>query len=184
MDQHHSQDDHIDAATAPADRIAFVQACWHRDIVERARDSFIAELARRGHPADVLEVFEVPGSFEIPLQAQILAKSGRYDAIVAAGLVVDGGIYRHEFVAATVLDALMRIQLDTGVPMISVVLTPQRFHEHDDHQRFFREHFVIKGAEAAAACLATIANIKRASLLRTSPPRRLAKRRTEARAAS
>ncbi|MBI3514691.1 MAG: 6,7-dimethyl-8-ribityllumazine synthase [Proteobacteria bacterium] len=185
MDRHHSQDDHIDAAAAPADRIAFVQACWHKDIVERGRDAFIAELARRGHPPDALEVLEVPGSFEIPLQAQILAKSGRYAAVVAAGFVVDGGIYRHEFVAATVLDALMRIQLDTGVPMISVVLTPQRFHEHDDHRRFFREHFEIKGAEAATACLATIANLKRASLLRASPPRRLAKRRpAETRAAS
>jgi 6,7-dimethyl-8-ribityllumazine synthase len=41
------------------------------------------------------------------------------------------------------------------------VLTPQRFHDHDDHRRFFREHFLVKGAEAAAACVATIDNMKR-----------------------
>ncbi len=165
---------------APIDRVAFVQACWHQDIVDRCRDSFVAEMARLGHPAGAVEIFEVPGSLEIPLEAQILAKSGRYAAVVAAGFVVDGGIYRHEFVAATVIDALMRVQLDTGVPMISAVLTPQRFHEHDDHKRFFREHFVIKGAEAAQACLKTIANLKRASLLRPEPPRRLPKRRDAA----
>jgi 6,7-dimethyl-8-ribityllumazine synthase len=183
MSRHDSQDDHGDAAQA--DRIAFVQACWHKDIVDRGRAAFVAELKRRGHPAAALEIFEVPGSFEIPLQAQILAKSGRYAAVVAAGFVVDGGIYRHEFVAATVLDALMRIQLDTGVPMISVVLTPQRFHESEDHKRFFLEHFVIKGTEAATACLATIANLKRANLLRADPPRRITKHRpVDARAAS
>jgi len=183
MDRH-SQDDHIDHGAVPAERIAFVAAAWHRDIVERGRAAFAAELARRGQPPDTVEFFEVPGSFEIPLHAQILAKSGRYAAVVAAGFVVDGGIYRHEFVAATVLEALMRVQLDTGVPVISMVLTPQRFHEHDEHRRFFREHFVIKGTEAATACLETIAALKRVNLLRASPPRRLARRRPEARAAS
>jgi 6,7-dimethyl-8-ribityllumazine synthase len=72
---------------------------------------------------------------------------------VACALVVDGGIYRHEFVASAVIDGLMRVQLDTGVPVISAVLTPKDFHDHADHQRFFAEHFVIKGTEAAQACL-------------------------------
>jgi 6,7-dimethyl-8-ribityllumazine synthase len=88
-----------------------------------------------------------------------LAVSGRYAAIVAAGFVVDGGIYRHEFVADAVISALMRVQIDTEVPVISAVLTPQRFHEHQEHQRFFREHFLVKGAEAASACARTILNI-------------------------
>ena len=103
----------------------------------------------------------MPGSFEIPLHAQILAKTRRYTAIVAAGLVVDGGIYRHEFVAEAVISGLMRVQLDTEVPVISAVLTPQRFHAHEEHQRFFREHFVVKGAEAAEACARTIDNLRR-----------------------
>ena len=61
--------------------------------------------------------------------------------------------------ADAVIGALMRVQLDTDVPIISAVLTPQRFHEHQEHQRFFREHFLIKGAEAAAACVRTVENI-------------------------
>lgn len=148
-------------ATQTHQRIALIQACWHRDIVDQCRQSFLAELTRRGFPAGQVDVIEVPGSFEIPLQAKLLAKSGRYAAIVATGFIVDGGIYRHEFVSTAVIDALMRIQLETEVPVLSAVLTPQRFHEHDSHTAFFREHFVIKGVEAAHACLATLENMAR-----------------------
>src|SRR5215468_311207 len=81
---------------AKPQRIAFVQSSWHPDVVAEARDAFLHEAEAR-HLTHV-DIFEVPGSFEIPLHAQILAKTRRYTAIVAAGLVVDGGIYRHEFV--------------------------------------------------------------------------------------
>ena len=72
-----------------------------------------------------------------------------------------GGIYRHDFVAHAVIDGLMRVQLDTGVPVISAVLTPHHFHEHAEHRRYFSEHFVVKGGEAARACLATVAALAR-----------------------
>jgi len=142
-------------------RIAFVQACWHRDVVDEGRDAFLAELQRHGLGSDRVDLYEVPGSLEIPLQAKLLAKTGRYSSIVAAGFVVNGGIYRHEFVAQTVLDALMRIQLDTDVPIISMVLTPRNFHEHEAHQEFFHEHFKVKGAEAAQACVKTLENLRK-----------------------
>ncbi len=141
-------------------RIAFIQSCWHRDIVDESRDSFLKIIGQNGFRRNQVDLFEVPGAFEIPLHAKLLAKSGQYAAIVAAGFVVDGGIYRHEFVAASVIDALMAVQLDTEVPVISLVLTPQRFHEHDEHRDFFRGHFVLKGAEAARACAATIAGLR------------------------
>src|SRR3954449_11206028 len=110
-------------------RVAFVQSSWHREVVEECRRAFLAEIELRGIAPAQIDLFEVPGSFEIPLHAQILAKTRRYTAIVAAGLVVDGGIYRHEFVADTVIKALMDVQLRTGVPVFSAVLTPQQFHE-------------------------------------------------------
>jgi 6,7-dimethyl-8-ribityllumazine synthase len=108
-------------------RIAFVQSCWHKDIVDRCRESFMAEMAKRGFAGTAIDVFEVPGAFEIPLQAKMLARTGRYAAVVASGFVVDGGIYRHEFVADAVISGLMRVQLETDVPVISAVLTPQRY---------------------------------------------------------
>ncbi|MEO7641469.1 MAG: 6,7-dimethyl-8-ribityllumazine synthase, partial [Ramlibacter sp.] len=141
-------------------RIAVVSSSWHRDLVQRATRSLVTELVQSQIAADQIHEFEVPGAFEIPLQALRLAQSGRYDAIVACGLVVDGGIYRHDFVAAAVIDGLMRVQLDTRVPVLSVVLTPKEFHEHEVHLRFFEEHLASKGVEAAQACVRTLANQK------------------------
>src|SRR5882757_5428748 len=144
---------------AKPQRVAFVQSAWHREVVEECRIAFLAEIAAR-HITNV-DLFEVPGSFEIPLHAQILAKTRRYTAIVAAGLVVDGGIYRHEFVADTVIKALMDVQLRTEVPVFSAVLTPQQFHESAAHFEFFRKHFAVKGVEVAEACANTLLSLER-----------------------
>jgi 6,7-dimethyl-8-ribityllumazine synthase len=132
-----------------AARVAFIQAGWHGEIVDQARQGFAEEMTRLAFPGEIIDRFQVPGAFEIPLHAQMLARTGRYAAIVAAALVVDGGIYRHDFVAETVVQALMQVQLSTETPVFSVVLTPHQFHEHEVHQRFFLEHLRLKGAEAA-----------------------------------
>jgi 6,7-dimethyl-8-ribityllumazine synthase len=153
-----------------AARVAFVQSCWHRDIVDQSRTAFLKCIPRHGIARDQVDCFEVPGAFEIPLHVKLLAKTGRYAAVVAAGFVVDGGIYRHEFVASSVIDALMRVQMETEVPVISAVLTPQAFHEHDSHKKFFSEHFVVKGEEAARACAAAISGIRQLRLLQVSAP--------------
>ena len=142
-------------------RIAFVQSSWHRDVVMEARIAFLDEIEVRHIPRERVDIFEVPGSFEIPLHAQLLAKTRRYTAIVAAGLVVDGGIYRHEFVADTVIKALMDVQLRTEVPVFSAVLTPQHFHESQAHFDFFRKHFATKGIEVAEACANTLLSLER-----------------------
>ena len=142
-----------------AGRIAFVHALWHADIVREAYIGFVEEMALLGFNQDVIELFETPGSFEIPLHAQTLARTGRYAAIIAAGFVVDGGIYRHDFVASTVIQALMQVQLSTETPVFSVVLTPHHFHEHDTHQGFFHAHFRTKGQEAARACVGTLQSL-------------------------
>lgn len=140
-------------------RVAVVSSMWHRDIIANALGAISAEFSQQKIPAANLEFFEVPGAFEIPLHAKALCESGRYDAIIACGFVVDGGIYRHEFVASAVIDGLMQVQLQTGVPVFSSVLTPKNFHEHEDHIRFFASHFVTKGTEVAKACLATVASM-------------------------
>jgi 6,7-dimethyl-8-ribityllumazine synthase len=145
-------------------RIAFVHGLWHGDIVQRGRDSFIDHIVPLGIPRELIELFPVPGAFEIPLHAKLLAGSGRFQAIVACAFVVDGGIYRHDFVAQAVIDGLMRVQLDTLVPVFSVVLTPHHFHDHAPHERFYREHFVTKGAEAARACVQTLESLRGISM--------------------
>ena len=145
----------------PPPHIAFVQSCWHKDLVDQIKKGFVAEGAELGIPEDSIDFFEVPGAFEIPLHARRLAETGTYDAIVAAGLVVDGGIYRHEFVAEAVISGLMLVQLETGVPVLSAVLTPHHFHEHETHRGFFFDHLETKGTEAARACAHTVEALER-----------------------
>lgn len=150
---------------APNPRIALIQARWHSDIVDQCRIGFEGELQRQGVKPERFDVFDAPGSFDIPLLARKLAESGRYDAIIAAGLVVDGGIYRHDFVAGSVVNALLTAQMETGVPMLSAVLTPHHFQEHAQHIDFFTRHFLTKGQEAARACLQIIHTFRQVAQL-------------------
>jgi 6,7-dimethyl-8-ribityllumazine synthase len=142
-------------------RIAFIQSRWHADVVDACRRAFLEEASRLGRHSSGIDVFDVPGAFEIPLHAQLLARSGRYAAIAAAGLVVDGGIYRHEFVASAVIEGLMRVQLETETPVFTAVLTPQSFHGHETHLRFFREHAEVKGKELARTMVETLESLDR-----------------------
>ena len=64
-------------------------------------------------------------------------------------------------VGEVVISALMGIQLETGVPVFSAVLTPQHFHEHEEHRKFFTAHFLTKGKEVAQACLETVASLRK-----------------------
>lgn len=129
-------------------RFAFIKAQWHADIVDRALDGFLELI-----PATQVDAFDVPGAFEMPLLARDLAHTGRYGAVACAAFVVDGGIYRHEFVASAVIDGLMRAGMDTGVPVLSVSLTPHQYQETEHHNAIFRAHFAEKGREAARAAL-------------------------------
>ena len=137
-------------------RVAFVQSAWHRDVIEQCRLAFLTEIEQRGIERARIDLFEVPGSFEIPLHVQLLAKTRRYTAIVAAGLVVDD-----EYIAETVIRALMDVQLRTEVPVFSAVMTPQQFHETAAHFDFFRKHFATKGVEVAEACANTLLSLER-----------------------
>lgn len=107
-------------------RIAFVQSNWHTDIVGQARAGFEATLEGKAE----VEIFIVPGAFELPLHVRTVA-----DAVISG---------------------LMRVQLDIGVPVFSSVLTPQQFHESEDHHKFFMDHMLGKGREVAATCSATL----------------------------
>src|SRR5258705_2357657 len=92
-------------------RVAFVQSAWHREVIEQCRLAFLAEIEERGIERARIDLFEVPGSFEIPLHVQLLAKTRRYTAIVAAGLLVDD-----EYIAENRITALMGGQPRTQMP--------------------------------------------------------------------
>ncbi len=142
-------------------RIAFVQSSWHYDVVAGCREAFWQGMAERGVADQQIDLFEVPGAFEIPLHVQLLAKTRRYTALVAAALVVDGGGRGDELISGAVIQALMDVQLRTEVPVFSAVLTvPQVGAAAEDTatlSRLFRD----KGGEVAAACTATLLSLER-----------------------
>lgn len=147
-------------------KIAFIRARWHADIVDQALEGFQAEATAVGLSAENISVFDVPGAFEMPMLATKLAETNKFDAIVAAAWVVDGGIYRHDFVASAVVDGLMNAQLATGVPVFSVSLTPHNYQETEFHNEVYIKHMYQKGREAANAVamqLKTLAAVRELS---------------------
>jgi len=142
-------------AVGQSPQIALIQSCWHRDIVDESRDAFLKHIQTLGIAREQVDCYEVPGAFEIPLHVQILAKTRRYTAIVAAGLVIDD-----EYIAETVIRALMDVQLRTEIPVFSAVVTPQQFRETADLE-FLRQHFAVKGTGVAEACANTLLSLER-----------------------
>jgi len=132
-------------------KCAFVKALWHAEIVDNALVGFHKVIDENS-----VDVFTVPGALEMPLIARDLARSGRYEAVVAAAFVVDGGIYRHEFVAQAVVNGLVQVGLETNVPIFSVSLTPHQYQETEHHKQIYREHFIQKGEEAGRAVSRTV----------------------------
>ena len=125
-------------------------------------------------PGDVeIEVIEAPGVVEIPLLCKLTAQTGEYDAIAVAGLIVDHGVYRHEFVAQSVMDSIMAVQMETEVPIIYGILTAQDFMS-EGREQFFFDHFLIKGKEAANACAKTLENVARLKGTTPAAPRAIA----------
>jgi 6,7-dimethyl-8-ribityllumazine synthase len=139
-------------------RIGVIISAWHAELVSVCKQALYHELTELGVDVEnTVTLVEAPGALEFPLIAQTMAKTGDYAAIAVIALVVDGGIYRHEFVAQAVVDGIVRVSLDTNVPVLSASLTPQKFDEkNEDHKEFFKNHLVIKGKELAHACVETV----------------------------
>lgn len=140
-------------------KIAYIQAAWHTEITNPAKEAFLTQISKRGYTAADVEFFSAPGALEIPLMAKKLAKTGKYVAVACSGLVVDGGVYRHDFVAHAVLQGIVNASLQTEVPILSAVLTPHQYHEHATHADFFKQHMVVKGTELANACADIVAGL-------------------------
>ena len=133
-------------------KIAVLSASWHVDIVNSAEESFIEAMKGHGYDEKQIDVIKVPGALEIPLAGKMALENG-YDIAVGIAFVVNGGIYRHEFVAHTVVQSILDASLETRKPFLSVVLAPQAFNEDlDVYEEMYVKHMVVKGQEAAEAC--------------------------------
>jgi 6,7-dimethyl-8-ribityllumazine synthase len=100
---------------------AIALACFYEQLAEKLLAGARAAFAEHGH-LDI-EVFEVPGAFELPLAASYAAASGRFAGVACLGAVIRGENDHYDYVCAEVARGVMRVQLDTGVPCAFGVLT-------------------------------------------------------------
>jgi 6,7-dimethyl-8-ribityllumazine synthase len=104
-----------------SDSYALVVGCFYGDLAARLQAGALETFAQAGH-ADV-EVFEVPGAFELPLAASYAARSGRFAGVACLGAVIRGETDHYDFVCAETARGVMQVQLETGVPCAFGVLT-------------------------------------------------------------
>lgn len=144
---------HLDKRSTPSAapfRFGIVSAEWNTEITDPltqgAGETLIELGARRYH----IDVKKVPGSFELPIGAKLLIDSGKYDAVIAIGSVIQGETRHFEFVCQAVAQGVKDVSLQTGVPVIFCVLTDDTMEQAK--ARSGGKHG-NKGVEAAIAAV-------------------------------
>ncbi|MBV9242221.1 MAG: 6,7-dimethyl-8-ribityllumazine synthase [Acidobacteria bacterium] len=133
-------------------RFAIVVSRWNHDYTSRLETG--AREALAGASADT---YVVPGSFELPLAAKAAAQTGRFDAVIALGVVIRGDTPHFDYVAGQAASGLMQASLDTGVPVLFGVITADT-HEQAEARCGVRED--NKGYEAALSAIETVAALR------------------------
>lgn len=147
----------LDGLEARGAKVAVVAASWHTAVMDGLLAGASRALSAAGVSADVVRV---PGSFELPVAAARLARSG-YDAVVALGVVIRGGTPHFEYVCQAATVGLTQVSVDTGVPVGFGVLTCDTEAQALDRAGL-PGSAEDKGAEAAEAALATLLSLRRA----------------------
>ena len=132
-----------------------MRATWNPDIVDRLSDGVQRGLDELG-VNDVTEV-TVPGCFEIPLAAQMLANSGRIDAIVAIGAVIRGETTHYELVSEGAAQGVMAVQLETGLPIGFGLVTVENIEQALERSEGPGGHNVGEEAAYVAVNMALLA---------------------------
>jgi 6,7-dimethyl-8-ribityllumazine synthase len=131
-------------------RFALVVARWNEFITSRLLGGAIDALVRHGAARENLTEVWVPGSWEIPLAAQRLAASGRYQAVICLGCVIRGQTPHFEYVAAEVAKGIAQVTLATGVPVTFGIITADSLEQAIDRAGTKAGN---KGADAALAAV-------------------------------
>ena len=135
-------------------KVGVVMCRFNLDVCEGLLSACTDELLRLGVAAGDITIATVPGALEAPLTLQTMARSGRFDALVALGAVIRGETYHFELVSNEQGAGLTRVTLDTGVPIANGILTTE-----DDDQALARTR--QKGEDCAQAAV-EMANLLRA----------------------
>ena len=135
-------------------KYALVWSRFNQTIVRKLLEGAKEVFAVHGIGEDQLYLAEVPGAWELGHAAQKLAQSGRFDAVITLGAIIRGGTPHFDFVAKGTVDQLVRVSLDTGVPVVLGVLTTDT--EAQAFDRVGGRHG-NKGAEAAMTAIEMVA---------------------------
>jgi 6,7-dimethyl-8-ribityllumazine synthase len=139
-------------------RIALVVSEFNPEVTGGLRRGACGWLAEQGVSVAEADVIEAPGAFELPLLAQALARSGRYDGVVCLGCVIKGDTAHFEFISLGASLGLMNASLATETPIAFGVLTT---YSDDQADARSRDDAANKGREAAAACFKAIQALRR-----------------------
>jgi 6,7-dimethyl-8-ribityllumazine synthase len=153
-----------DLKSAAGAGFAIVVARFNDVVTRKLLDSAVATLTRYGVADDCITVVWAPGSFELPLVADSLARSGRFAAVICLGAVVQGETLHHKYINAEVSRAIMEIGIDTGIPVLFGVLTCRNMEQALDRAGGIAGN---KGSEAALAALEMVGLLQKLNL----PPR-------------
>ena len=144
--------------TASGERFAIVVARFNDLVTDRLTSGAIDTITRLGGDDDAIDVFKVPGAFEIPLTASRLAASGRYSAVICLGAVIQGSTSHHEYINNQVASGLMSAMQSSGIPVTFGVLTCESME-----QALNRAGGKVgnKGEEAATAAIELVSLLKK-----------------------
>ncbi|MCD6304504.1 MAG: 6,7-dimethyl-8-ribityllumazine synthase [Planctomycetes bacterium] len=134
----------------PEARFAIVVSRFNEFVTSKLLGGALDAMRRHKVPDDNIDVVWSPGSFEIPLLALRLARSGRYEAVVCIGAVIRGGTDHHQYIASEVAKGVAQAALASGVPVIFGVLTCDSVEQAVDRAGAKSGN---KGADAATAAI-------------------------------
>ena len=136
--------------TASSFRFAIVASRWNDAIVSRLIEGARKALKHASAADDAIELFRVPGAFEIPLCAQKAAEAKKFDAVICLGVVIRGDTPHFEYIAASAARGISEASLRTGVPLLFGVITADNVAQADERSRDDQNN---KGYEAAMAAV-------------------------------
>jgi 6,7-dimethyl-8-ribityllumazine synthase len=154
--QGHGEKSQLSPRTAARLRLAIIRAEYNRDITLSLETKCVQALREGGIAAKHIDLYSVPGCFEIPLVAKRLAELGRYDALIALGAVVRGDTHHFDLVANECARGIMQVSITHDVPIIFEVLAT--YHRRDALRRAGSNDF-NKGLEAARSALSLLATL-------------------------
>ena len=113
-------------------RFALISSRWNDFLTARLVEGALDALERLGADEKSVELFKVPGSFEIPLLARKLAAAGKYDAVVCLGTIIRGQTPHFEYIAGEVTKGIAQAGMETGVPVVYGIVTADTLEQAID----------------------------------------------------